>query len=178
MQDTEYRLGDLRQSVQKIQGEAERLLERREQMGLQIRDLVAEETRLEEEIRALGERRVALAAEREDKDRGLEEARRRHAEQDGEVQRVEAQIEACRSALSERRERFETLRLEQIRVAGARAELTRSGASSESAAPRWIAAPSASPPSWRPPARRPTRSRARGCAWRRRASGPAPSSRC
>src|SRR5713101_4611193 len=113
MQDTEYRLGDLRQSVQKIQGEAERLLERREQMGLQIRDLVAEETRLEEEIRALGERRVALAAEREDKDRGLEEARRRHAEQDGEVQRVEA--------------RFEAFRLEQIRVAGARAELTRSG---------------------------------------------------
>ena len=127
MQDTEYRLGDLRQSVQKIQGEAERLLERREQMGLQIRDLVAEETRLEGEIRALGERRVALAAEREDKDRGLEEARRRHAEQDGEVQRVEVQIEACRSALSERRERFEALRLEQIRVAGARAELTRSG---------------------------------------------------
>ncbi len=127
MQDTEYRLGDLRQSVQKIQGEAERLLERREQMGLQIRDLVAEETRLEEEIRALGERRVALAAEREDKDRGLEEARRRHAEQDGEVQRVEARIEACRRALSERRERFEAFRLEQIRVAGARAELTRSG---------------------------------------------------
>jgi len=127
MQDTEYRLGDLRQSVQKIQGDAERLLERREQMGLQIRDLVAEEMRLEEEIRALGERRVVLAAEREDKDRGLEEARRRHAEQDGEVQRVEAQIEACRSALSERRERFEALRLEQIRVSGARAELTRSG---------------------------------------------------
>jgi chromosome segregation protein len=127
IQDTEYRLSDLRQSVQKIQGEAERLLERREQMGLQIRDLVAEETRLEEEIRALGERRVALAAEREDKDRGLEEARRRHAEQDGEVQRVEAQIEACRTALGERRERFEALRLEQIRVAGARAELTRSG---------------------------------------------------
>jgi len=127
IQDTEYRLGDLRQSVQKIQGEAERLLERREQMGLQIQDLVAEERRLEEEIRGLAERRVALATEREDKDRGLDEARRRHAEQDSEVQRVELQIEACRSALSERRERFEALRLEQIRVAGARAELTRSG---------------------------------------------------
>ncbi len=127
IQDTEYRLGDLRQSVQKIQGEAERLLERREQMGLQIQDLVAEERRLEEEIRGLAERRIALADERVDKDRGLEEARRRHIEQDGEVQRVEAQIEACRSALSERRERFEALRLEQIRVAGARAELTRSG---------------------------------------------------
>jgi chromosome segregation protein len=127
IQDTEYRLSDLRQSVQKIQGEAERLLERREQMGLQIQDLLAEETRLEEEIRGLGERRVALASERDEKERGLEEARRRHTEQEGEVQRVEAQIEACRSALGERRERFEALRLEQIRVAGARAELTRSG---------------------------------------------------
>jgi chromosome segregation protein len=126
IQDTEYRLGDLRQSVQKIQGEAERLLERREQMGLQIQDLVAEETRLDEEIRGLGERRIGLAAERDEKSRGLEEARRRHAEQDGEVQRVETLIEACRSALSERRERFEALRLEQIRVAGARADLTRS----------------------------------------------------
>ncbi|HET9855257.1 MAG TPA: chromosome segregation protein SMC [Methylomirabilota bacterium] len=127
IQDIEYRLGDLRQSVQKIQGEAERLLERREQMGLQIQDLVAEERRLEEEIRGLAERRIALATEREDKDRGLEEARRRHIEQDGEVRQVEIQIEACRSALSDRRERFEALRLEQIRVAGARAELTRSG---------------------------------------------------
>ncbi|HSE03513.1 MAG TPA: chromosome segregation protein SMC [Methylomirabilota bacterium] len=126
IQDTEYRLSDLRQSVQKIQGEAERLLERREQMGLQIQDLLAEESRLEQEIRGLGERRVALAAERGDKARGLEEARRRHAEQDAEVQRVETQIEACRSALTERRERFEALRLEQIRVAGARADLTRS----------------------------------------------------
>ncbi|MEX2220915.1 MAG: chromosome segregation protein SMC [Candidatus Rokuibacteriota bacterium] len=126
IQDTEYRLSDLRQSVQKIQGEAERLLERREQMGLQIQDLLAEETRLEEEIRGLGERRVTLAAEREEKGRGLDEARRRHAEQDGDVQRVETRIEACRSALTERRERFEALRLEQIRVAGARADLTRS----------------------------------------------------
>jgi chromosome segregation protein len=127
IQDTEYRLGDLRQSVQKIQGEAERLLERREQMGLQIQDLVTEERRLEGAIRGLAERRVALAAERVDKDRGLEEARRRHAEQDDEVRRVETQIEACRGALSERRERFEALRREQIRVAGARAELTRTG---------------------------------------------------
>jgi hypothetical protein len=38
-----------------------------------------------------------------------------HAEQDGEVQRVEAQIEARRSALTDRRERSRSLRLEQIR---------------------------------------------------------------
>jgi chromosome segregation protein len=126
IQDTEYRLGDLRQSVQKIQGEAERLLERREQMGLQIQDLLAEETRLEEEIRGLAERRVALSAERDDKSRAIDEARQRHGRQDEEVRTVEAQIEACRSTLGERRERFEALRLEQIRVAGARADLTRS----------------------------------------------------
>src|SRR5882724_3900909 len=49
IQDTEYRLGDLRQSVQKFQGEVERLLERREQMGAQIRELTEEELRLGEE---------------------------------------------------------------------------------------------------------------------------------
>jgi len=126
LQESEHRLSDLRQAVSKVQGELERLLERREQMGLQIQDLIAEETRLEEEIRGLGERRVALSAERDEKDRGLDEARRRHALQDDEMRQVEAQIETCRSALAERRERFEALRLEQIRVAGARADLTRS----------------------------------------------------
>jgi chromosome segregation protein len=126
IQDTEYRLGNLRQSVQKIQGEAERLLERREQMGLQIQDLLAEETRLDEEIRGLSERRIALAAEREEKSRGLQDARSRHERQFEEVRQVEIQIEACRVALSEARERFEALRLEQIRVAGARADLTHS----------------------------------------------------
>ena len=126
IQDTEYRLGDLRQSVQKIQGEAERLLERREQMGLQIQDLLAEETRLDEEIRTLGQRRVALTTERDEKSLGLYEARARHARQSEEVGQVEVQIETCRGALSEGRERFESLRLEQIRVAGARADLTHS----------------------------------------------------
>jgi chromosome segregation protein len=126
IQDTEYRLGDLRQSVQKIQGEAERLLERREQMGLQIQDLLAEETRLDEEIRTLGERRVALTTERDEKSLGLYEARARPERQSEEVRQVEVQIETCRGALSEGRERFESLRLEQIRVAGARADLTHS----------------------------------------------------
>src|SRR5215468_4300936 len=54
IQETEHRLGDLRQSVQKIQSEAERLLERREQMGAQIQDLFEEDARLGAEIGALG----------------------------------------------------------------------------------------------------------------------------
>src|SRR5580765_5464070 len=60
IQDTEYRLADLRQAVQKTQTEAERLLERREQMGLQIADLDEEGARLAAEIHTLGERRVGL----------------------------------------------------------------------------------------------------------------------
>src|SRR5688572_3085175 len=46
IQETEHRLTDLRQSVQKIQSETERLLDRREQMGAQIRDLGEEDLRL------------------------------------------------------------------------------------------------------------------------------------
>ena len=62
--------------MQKIQGEAERLLERREQMGVQIHELAEEDARLAEEIRGLGERRIALAAEREDKIGALAERAR------------------------------------------------------------------------------------------------------
>ncbi len=126
IQDTEYRLGDLRQSVQKIQGEAERLLERREQMGVQIRDLTEEDARLTAEIRGLGERRVALGAEREGKLSALAEARRQNVVQEAQGREVQAQLEACRVSLAERRERFEQLRIERLTVAAARADLTRS----------------------------------------------------
>src|SRR5213594_1853692 len=126
IQDTEFRLADLRQAVQKIQTEAERLLERREQMGLQIADLDEETARLGTEIRALGERRVGLEAERQDKLRALDEARERQAAQGTRLLELEGRLEACRVALAERRDRFEAVRLEQMRVAGARAELTRS----------------------------------------------------
>src|SRR5256714_4266282 len=46
LQSSEHTLGDLRQSVQKIQGELERLLERREQMGVQLQELGEEAARL------------------------------------------------------------------------------------------------------------------------------------
>ena len=107
IQDTEYRLGDLRQSVQKIHGEAEKLLERREQMGVQIRDLSDEDARLAEEIRGLGERRVALGAEREGTLSALSEARELHLSQERRVRAVEAELESCRISLAERRGRFE-----------------------------------------------------------------------
>src|SRR6266540_314385 len=126
IQDTEYRLGDMRQSVQKIQGEAERLLERREQMGLQIRDLTDEDARLTEEIRTLGDRRAALGTEREGKLAALTESRGRHGAQEARMREIEGELEACRAMLAERRQRFEQLREERITVAGARADLTRS----------------------------------------------------
>ncbi len=126
IQDAEFRLSDLRQAVQKIQAEAERLLERREQMGVQIGDLDEEEARLGTEIHALGERGVGLAAEREGKGRALGEAREHHEAARGRLDELERRLEACRGTLAERRARFEAVRLEQMRVAGARAELTRS----------------------------------------------------
>jgi chromosome segregation protein len=126
VQDLEFRLADLRQAVQKIQTEAERLLERREQMGLQIADLDEEDARLGQEIHALGERRVGLEAERTDKLRAIDAERERQAALGARLRELEERLEACRAALADRRQRFEALRIEQMQVAGARAELTRS----------------------------------------------------
>jgi chromosome segregation protein len=126
IQETEFRLADLRQAVQKTQADAERLLERREQMGLQIADLDEEEARLEAEIGGLVDRRIALEGERGEKRQGLDEGRERQAALGAQLELLERRLEACRAALAEHRSRWETLRLEQVRVAGARAELTRS----------------------------------------------------
>ena len=128
IQETEHRLADLRQAVQKIQSEAERLLERREQMGAQIADLGAEDVRLEGEIGSLGDRRTALGRERTDKIEELGLARARLVDREAHVADIESALEAFRSAFLERRERHESLRVEQIRVAGARAESSRAAA--------------------------------------------------
>jgi chromosome segregation protein len=127
VQDLEFRLADLRQAVQKTQTEAERLLERREQMGLQIADLDEEEARLGAEMRTLGERRVALEAERADKLGAIDAERERQTAFGASLQELEGRLAACRAALADRRRQFEALRLAQMQVAGARAELTRAG---------------------------------------------------
>ena len=59
LQESEHRLSDLRQAVSKVQGELERLLERREQMGVQIRELGEESVRLDEEVRSASARASA-----------------------------------------------------------------------------------------------------------------------
>ena len=97
IQETEHRLTDLRQSVQKIQSEAERLLERREQMGAQIRDLGEEDVRLAGEIGSLGERRQSLAHERDGKLHDLGDARARHADLGSRASEIEAALSACRA---------------------------------------------------------------------------------
>src|SRR4029453_10394217 len=96
IQETEFRLADLRQLVQKIQGEAERLIERREQLLVQIRELREEDGRLGGEITAIGERRGALGAEREDKIRGRAEGRERHADWIARLADLEEQAAAAR----------------------------------------------------------------------------------
>src|SRR5437868_8836824 len=92
LQASEHRLGDLRQSVQKIQGELERLLERREQMGVQLQELGEEAARLEEEIRATTERLGAIVGEREVARAALAEAERLGAERGATVATLEADV--------------------------------------------------------------------------------------
>ncbi len=100
LQASDHRLADLRQSVQKVQGELERLLERREQMGLQLRELAEEAVRVAEELRVTAERRETVLAERDAGHAGLAEATRQAEERD-------------------------PLRLEQARLAGERVDLMR-----------------------------------------------------
>jgi chromosome segregation protein len=125
IQETEYRLSDLRQSVQKIQGEVERLLERREQIGLQIRELADEDQRLQEEARLIGERRQALAEERRQKELILGDSEEAHRARGESIRSSEEALGRLRDLLHAEGERFEALRLEQVRAAGARVELTR-----------------------------------------------------
>ncbi|MEK7879405.1 MAG: hypothetical protein AAB285_06050, partial [candidate division NC10 bacterium] len=125
IQETEHHLADLRQSVQKIQGELERLLERREQVGLQMRDLGEEDLRLQEEMRLIGERRQTIAGEREEKDLALQAAVLSQEVCGERVRSLEDALAELRASLQADRERLESLRLEQVRAAGERAELTR-----------------------------------------------------
>src|SRR5262249_57901161 len=64
LQGSEHRLSDLRQAVSKVQGELERLLERREQMGVQIQELGEGSLSLDEEVRTTTERQASTVGER------------------------------------------------------------------------------------------------------------------
>src|SRR2546422_4010903 len=126
IQVSDHRLSDLRQGVQKVQADLERLLERREQMGVQLREAAEEVVRLDDEIRVAGERLDALAAEREATRGALAEAEHLVGERARAADQLASLVERRRSGLAEERDRLEGLRLEQIRIAAERTDLMRS----------------------------------------------------
>jgi chromosome segregation protein len=123
---SDHRLGDLRQSLQKVQAELERLLERREQMGVQVREVAEEALRLDEETRVTTERLTAIVGERGATQSALGEAERLVAERTEATLMLEDQVQRHRAVLAEERGRLEALRLEHVRLAGERTDLTRS----------------------------------------------------
>src|SRR5215510_9348961 len=125
VQASEHRLSDLRQSVQKIQGELERLLERREQMGVQLHELGDEARRLEDEVFIATERLGTIVSERETARTALADAEQAGGERTAAVQALESETERHRAGLAGERDRLEALRLEQMRVAAERVDLMR-----------------------------------------------------
>jgi chromosome segregation protein len=126
LQASEHRLSDLRQSVSKVQGELERLLERREQMGVQIRELGDESLRLDEEVRTTTERQASIVGERESARVALHDTEQIAAERSRAATEFEAALERHRAALALERDHAEALRLEQARLAAERVDLMRS----------------------------------------------------
>src|SRR5437773_2465283 len=125
LQESDHRLSDLRQSGQKVQGELERLLERREQMGVQLRELAEEALRLDEETRATAARLGAIVGEREAGRQALAEASRLTEERARTADALAAALERHRETLAAERDRAEATRLEQVRVAAERVDLMR-----------------------------------------------------
>jgi len=126
IQESEHRLSDFRQALQKVQAELERLLERREQMGIQLREAEEEAVRLDEDVRVTGERLEGLAAERVTSRAALAEAERLVIERREAAESLERSVATQRVALAGDRDRLEAMRLEQIRIASERTDLTRS----------------------------------------------------
>src|SRR5437660_3088098 len=126
LQVSEHRLSDLRQAVAKVQGELERLLERREQMGVQMRELGDESVRLDEEVRTTTERQASIVGERGNVRLALRDTEQVAAERSRAATEFEAALERQRAALAAERDHSEALRLEQTRLAAERVDLMRS----------------------------------------------------
>ncbi len=124
--ETAEQLTGVRQRVQAAQGEVERLLERRAQMGIQLNELSAEDVRLTEEQRRLQERVATAHADREAKVVSLAEAETLAAARVRDSEALGRVLDAHRESLGAERARLEALRFEQVRVAAERADLTRS----------------------------------------------------
>ncbi len=122
---SDHGLSDLRQSVQKVQGELERLLERREQMGVQLRELADETTRLDEELRVAAERLEGIRTEREAGHLGLTGATRQAETRSCAAGELDTRLARHRQVLAGERDRAEALRLQQARCAAERVDLMR-----------------------------------------------------
>src|SRR5439155_316290 len=106
IQASDHALSDLRQRVQKVQGDLERLLERREQMGVQVRELGEESVRLDEALRAAGERLDSIVGEREAARTALGDAERLSAER-ATVEAAHGRAMAALSSLGAERDRLQ-----------------------------------------------------------------------
>jgi chromosome segregation protein len=126
VQESEHRLSDLRQAVQKVQGEVERLLERREQLGVQRRELLDEDRRLAEDLRVTAERLETIGRERLMLADAAREAEAVGAERARVALELEARVAQEREDLAADRDRLEAQRQEQIRLVAERTDLMRS----------------------------------------------------
>src|SRR5438105_3102758 len=115
-----------KQQRNEAEGKLERLLERREQMGVQIRELGEESLRLDEEVRTTTERQASIVVERENVRLALRDAEQVAAERSRAATEFEAALERHRAALALERDHAEALRLEQARLAAERVDLMRS----------------------------------------------------
>src|SRR5438034_786646 len=138
LQESDHRLSDLRQSGQKVQGELERLLERREQMGVQLRELAEEALRLDEETRATADRLGAIVGEREAGRQALAEASRLTEERVRTADALAAALERHRETLAAERDRAEATRLEQGQGAAARVDRRRHAGERRGGRPRGV----------------------------------------
>src|SRR3989441_1217501 len=100
-------------------------LERREQMGVQLRELAEEALRLDEETRTTTDRLGAIVGEREAGRQALAEASRLTEERARTADALAAALERHRETLAAERDCAEATRLEQVRVAAERVDLMR-----------------------------------------------------
>ena len=126
LQETDYHLSDLRQGLQKVRSEFARVLERRDQIGVQLHELAQEDMRLTEEARLTRTRIESVVAEREGKVLALREAELLADETGRRAEVLQVELDALRTVIAGDRTRLESLRLEQIRMAAERVDLTRS----------------------------------------------------
>src|SRR5438093_35162 len=122
--ETQGKLDAARQNLVRVRDVMDE--ERREQMGVQIRELGDENVRLDEEVRAATERLSSIVSEREEVRRALRDAEQLAADRSRASAEFESAVERQRAALALERDHAEALRLEQTRLAGERIDLMRS----------------------------------------------------